>query len=142
MKVLIVDDELLIRRTLSRVARERGHQVKVAGDGKEGLNIWLTFRPDLVFLDVLLPKLDGPSLLKTIGKSTEKVVMISARHPDLIKSSNFVSKEDNIHSFLDQNVDLFISKPFNDILTVFSQAEQLCTHYQCEIGTTDFNHIV
>ncbi len=142
MKVLIIDDELLIRRSLSRIANERGHQVKIASDGQEGLNIWLAFRPDLVFLDVFLPQLDGPSLLKSVGKSTEKVVMISARHPELVKSSHLLNEENNFRSFLDKNVDLFIPKPFDDILAVFNQAEQLCMRYQHELGTIDAGHII
>ena len=114
MRVLIIDDEALIRKCLGRVALSRGHIVKVESDGKTGLKTWREFQPHLVFLDVLMPILDGPSVLRQAGrKNNEKVVMMSAHR-----------------AFSDRlsipNVDLFVSKPFEDIVAIFDQAEQLC----------------
>ena len=64
MRVLIVDDEELIGECLARVALSRGHTAKVETQGLAGLDTWKKFQPHLVFLDVLMPGLDGPSLLK------------------------------------------------------------------------------
>ena len=114
MRILIIDDEVLIGKSLSRVAILHGHTVKTEQNGQEGLKTWKEFKPHLVFLDVLMPGLDGPSVLKQVGKmNNEKVVMMSAHRA----FSNDVSIP---------GVDLFISKPFKDIMNVFRQAEQLC----------------
>ena len=113
MRVLVVDDEILIGRSLSRVAVLRGHTVKTEQNGWDGLKTWREFQPHLVFLDVLMPGLDGPSVLKRAGKiNNEKVVMMSAHKVFLTDMSI-------------PDVDLFISKPFKDIMVVFKQAEQL-----------------
>ena len=53
MKILIVDDEPLVRKSLSRACRSKGHEVVEAVDGTEGLAKWRETTPDLVFLDVL-----------------------------------------------------------------------------------------
>ena len=108
-----MDDEALIRKCLGRVALSHGHIVKTGEDGHEGLKIWREFQPHLVFLDILMPGLNGPSVLKQAGKNNnEKVVMMSAHRA----FSEGVSIPD---------VDLFVSKPFQDIAAVFNQAELL-----------------
>lgn len=114
MRILIIDDEVLIRKCLGRVALSRGHVVREESDGKKGLKTWREFQPHLVFLDVLMPFLDGPSVLKQAGKKNdEKVVMMSAHR----SFSDGLSISD---------VDLFVSKPFRNIVAVFDQAERLC----------------
>lgn len=118
MRILIIDDEVLIGESLSRVAILHGHTVKTEQNGLEGLKTWKEFKPHLVFLDVLMPGLDGPSVLEQVGRmNNEKVVMMSAHRA----FSNDVSIPD---------VDLFISKPFKDIISVFRQAEQLCLSHK------------
>ncbi|MCB0384469.1 MAG: response regulator, partial [Bdellovibrionales bacterium] len=59
MRVLIVDDEPLVRRALKRVAEMRGHEVVEAENGSQGLEKWKQENPQLVFLDVLMPGLSG-----------------------------------------------------------------------------------
>ena len=113
MRVLIVDDEVLITKCLARVALSRGHQVRTEGSGLKALRVWQEFQPHLVFLDILLPDLDGPSVLERAGKKhNEKVVMMSAHRA----FSDGVSIP---------GVDLFVSKPFQDIVRFFKQAEGL-----------------
>ena len=113
MRVLIIDDEELIGRCLGRVALSRGHITKIEKEGLAGLKTWKKFQPHLVFLDILMPGLDGPSVLKQVGKkNNEKVVMMSAHRA----FSDAVSIP---------GVDLFVTKPFKDIELIFTQAEQL-----------------
>ena len=54
MKILIVDDEALVRRSLSRAFKARGHEIIEAEDGELGLNAWLKHRPDLVIFSQVL----------------------------------------------------------------------------------------
>lgn len=64
MKVLIVDDEPLVRLSLRRALMKGGHVVEEAEDGVSGRDKWGSFKPDLVFLDVLMPRLSGPRFVK------------------------------------------------------------------------------
>ena len=114
MKILIVDDELLIRRAISRILQKKNHEVKIAGDGLEGLSIWKEFKPDVVFLDVLMPGLTGPEVLKEIGKHTAKVILMSA-----------YSGKEEIQNFEKLGIEYFLQKPFNDIYAVIEQMESL-----------------
>ncbi len=118
MRVLIVDDEVLIKKCLARVALSRGHVVQTESNGLKGLKAWREFKPHLVFLDVLLPGLDGPSVLQQAGKkNNEKVVMMSAH-----KAFSDRTSISGVHL---PGVDLFVSKPFPDIVCFFKQAEGL-----------------
>ncbi|MDE0518776.1 MAG: response regulator [Bdellovibrionales bacterium] len=121
MRVLIIDDETLIRKSLMRVALSRGHTVRAEKDGERGLHTWKVFQPHLVFLDILMPKLDGPSVLRKAGKkNNEKIIMMSAHR----------AFSDDIPV---PGVDLFLSKPFRNVIDMFKQAEQLC-FYDKEIS--------
>lgn len=113
--ILIIDDESLVRRSLRRAAEAGGHKVIEAENGVAGLELWSAKDPDIVFLDVLMPGLTGPQVLKEI-KSTNKakVVLISA-----------YTGEYNIEVAKELGADLFIPKPFDDIFDVIKKAEGL-----------------
>lgn len=113
MKVLIVDDEPLVRRSLSRALKNRNHEVAEAADGPSGLETWKSWDPDLVFLDVLMPGLTGPQVLSAIGRERRaKVVLMSAFSGDAGGTDM-------------AGADLFLSKPFDDIFAVVATAEGL-----------------
>lgn len=116
MKVLIVDDEPLVRKSLARVCRARSHEVYEAADGNEGLAIWRQVEPDLVFLDVLMPGLSGPELLREISgtQNRARVILMSA-----------YSGEHNVATAQQMGADLFIPKPFEDIFLIVTRAEKL-----------------
>lgn len=79
MKILIVDDEALVRRSLARAFASRGHEIYEAVDGLEGSEKWKQLDPDVVILDVLMPGKTGPELLSEMrALSKAVVVMISA----------------------------------------------------------------
>lgn len=116
MKVLVVDDEMLVRRSLSRVCAVRNHEVQVAEDGEQGLQLWSSFQPDLVFLDILMPKLTGLEVLKRVRKnSSVKVILMSAYTGGLQPEEARAA-----------GADLFLPKPFDDIFSVIEKAEELC----------------
>ncbi len=79
-KVLIVDDEPSIARSLTRVLEDRGYQVRSAGTGQEGLAEAEAWRPQIVLLDVKLPDADGLDLLPKIRRveSTTQVIVLTA----------------------------------------------------------------
>lgn len=117
MKVLIVDDEPLVRLSLKRALEKGGHQVAEAEDGQAGLDQWTSFVPDLVYLDVLMPRLSGPDLLKKImvgEKSHGKVILMSA-----------FTGEYDLERAKSLGADMFILKPFDDIFSIVKVGEEL-----------------
>jgi len=71
--ILVIDDDRLIRWSVSVVLGHAGYRVQEAATGKEGLAAVLEHRPDLVLLDIALPDLDGFAVLEAIRQT----------HPDL-----------------------------------------------------------
>ena len=78
-RLLIVDDEKGIRDALAQVFEYEGQEVRVAEDGPDALLVANTFRPDLVFLDVKMPGMDGLEVLARLGDENpgSLVIMIS-----------------------------------------------------------------
>ncbi len=58
-KILVVDDDPNVQRQLQYSLKQEGYDVVVAADGAEGYRLWANDTPDLILLDVMLPKLDG-----------------------------------------------------------------------------------
>lgn len=118
MKILIIDDEPLVRKSIRRALEMRGHQVTEAMDGKSGLLLWEEIQPDLVLLDVLMPEISGfEVILQRPDQNHSKVIMISA-------FTGTKSSEDP----KSYGADLFIAKPFQDIFSVVEQIEALGGH--------------
>ena len=63
-KVLVVDDEAHIRRVIEIKLKKHGYQVITAINGKEGLNLIKTQKPDVVISDIMMPEMDGKALCK------------------------------------------------------------------------------
>jgi CheY-like chemotaxis protein len=66
MKILIVDDSRVIRLANQSALNKAGHQTFSAGDGEEGLRLAREHRPDLIVLDMMLPKLSGPEVMRAL----------------------------------------------------------------------------
>jgi CheY-like chemotaxis protein len=112
MKVLVVDDEPLVRRALVRVLKSKGHEVFEAENGYQGIMVWQEQLPDLIFLDILMPGMTGFDVLEKLGTNRSgKVVLISA-----------YSGEDREKESM---ADLFIKKPFEDIFEVIERGIRL-----------------
>jgi two-component system response regulator AtoC len=80
--LLVVDDEALTLRTISRALREEGYEVFLASSGEEALEMYAQEKPDLALLDVVLPGIDGIEVLRQIKKQNPAaiVLMMSAYH--------------------------------------------------------------
>ncbi|MBA4422225.1 MAG: hypothetical protein C0390_03865 [Syntrophus sp. (in: bacteria)] len=75
-KVLVVEDEFGLQETLRDVFRLEGYDVRVAVDGENGYQTFLEFKPDLVFTDVVMPKMNGMELVKKIRQDHPKIKVI------------------------------------------------------------------
>ncbi len=102
-KVLVVEDELHIAEGLRLNLSLQGYTVEVAGDGAVGLDKWRSWRPDLIILDVMMPEVDGISMLQRIRAEDEKL-------PVLILSAKS-TVEDRVEG-LSHGVDDYMTKPF------------------------------
>ena len=103
MKILIVEDEVLIREGMSDYLMECGYEVFEAGDGQEALNLFHREAPDLVLLDIQLPIINGLEVLKTIRKtSSVPVLMLTAFHDEDYKLTAFGELADG-----------YLEKPFS-----------------------------
>ena len=80
-RVLIVDDALIMRKRIREIAAEAGWQIAgEAGDGEEAVKLYQQHQPDLVTLDIVMPRLDGVAALHQIRERDPRarVVMVSA----------------------------------------------------------------
>lgn len=105
-QVLIVDDEQNILISLEYLMRREGYEVRVARDGEEGLRSLRDQPPDLVLLDVMMPKLNGFEVCQAIRADPAlagvRVLMLSAK-----------GREAEIAKGLSIGADAYISKPFS-----------------------------
>ena len=76
MKILIVEDEIMIAEAVAQVLRKNNYSVDIAADGEDGLDCALSGIYDAVILDIMLPKRDGLSVLKLLRESKIPVPVI------------------------------------------------------------------
>jgi two-component system, cell cycle response regulator len=107
MKVLVIEDDPLIREVLSHWLGEvNGYQLQMAANGREGLELALAFRPQLVITDWLMPEMDGLGFCQTLRASDW------GRDIYVLMLTSVESEDDFVRAF-DVGVDDFISKPVN-----------------------------
>jgi len=71
MKILIIDDSRFLRMANDRALNKVGHSVVTASDGEEGLRLAREHMPDLIILDMMLPKLSGPQVLQALRSDAQ-----------------------------------------------------------------------
>ena len=76
MKILIVDDDMHIRRLYKEELEEEGYEVVIASTGAEGLELFEKEDPDLVTLDILMPDIDGIKLLRQMKEKRPRLPII------------------------------------------------------------------
>jgi len=83
-KILVIDDDSSIRRVFQKHLTEKDFHVATAGDGEEGLRLFLTEQPDIVILDIWLPGKNGLEILEEIqSKGTHTAVIMITAHEDM-----------------------------------------------------------
>jgi DNA-binding response OmpR family regulator len=118
-RVLVVDDEPNILLSLEFILEEEGFDVATATDGEEALEAARRFAPEIVLLDVAMPRRDGYEvcrLLKQAGATAPKVVMLTAKGQPLERRKG-----------LEVGADAYVSKPFH--------AEELVRTMRSLLGT-------
>ena len=88
MKILIAEDDNSLRRLLKDQLTEYGYEIVEASNGKEAYELFLKMRPDMAILDVMMPVMDGFSLLTKIRETSEMpVIFLTARGEEIDKVS-------------------------------------------------------
>ena len=103
-RLLIVDDALIMRKRIGKIAESAGWQIAgEARDGVEAIELYEQLKPDLVTLDIVMPRLDGVSTLKRIMEidPNARIVMVSA-----------VDQKNKLAECIASGVMDFIVKPF------------------------------
>jgi two-component system KDP operon response regulator KdpE len=101
-RILLVDDEAAIQRTVGPLLRSRGYDVEIAGTGAQALTMTADGKPDLVVLDLGLPDLEGTEVCRRIRQqSSVPIVVLSARG----------AEADKVNA-LDLGADDYVTKPF------------------------------
>jgi two-component system, OmpR family, response regulator RpaB len=75
-RILVVDDEASIRRILETRFKMLGYDAATAADGEEALDLFVKFKPDIVILDIMMPKVDGYGVTKEIRKTSDTPIVL------------------------------------------------------------------
>jgi len=106
-KVLIVDDELNIVAALEFLLRKSGYDVMAAQNGDEALKRVESFAPDLVLLDVMMPRISGYEVCRRMRERADwkhiKIIMLSAK-----------GREAEVSKGVSLGADLYVTKPFSN----------------------------
>lgn len=143
--ILIIEDEVSIQKIIKAFLEDAGYTVILAGDGLEGIEQFRKCSPDLVLLDLMLPKIDGFAVCEMIRKESQiPVIMLTALDDDADQMKGF-----------DALADDYITKPFSmpvvvkHIEAVLRRAEQSATtetniiHYKnISLDTDSFTVLV
>jgi DNA-binding response OmpR family regulator len=78
MKALIIEDEDILAKVLAEKLEKSNFDVKIAGDGEEAIKLSRSFNPDVIVLDLILPKIDGFGVLKDIkaNENTKRIPVV------------------------------------------------------------------
>jgi len=123
-KILVVDDDPDILEAISAVLESHAHQVLTARDGEEGLSKLKEERPDLMILDLLMPKMDGFAVLRELQDprrskySNIPVLILTSVREDVSR------RRYELETGLELNVDDYVEKPI-DPHTLVERVEKL-----------------
>ncbi len=118
-KVLIVEDEANIAELLRLYLEKDGFEIAIASDGGTGVSLAQSFEPDLIFLDIMLPVMDGWAVCREIRKTSKvPIIMLTARGETTEKISG-----------LEMGADDYITKPF-EVKELMARAHAVLRRYE------------
>jgi DNA-binding response OmpR family regulator len=134
--VLVVDDEPMVRDVLARYLEQAGFDVSTADDGEQALSVFGEARPDLVLLDLMLPRIDGFEVFRRMrSASSTPVIMLTAR-----------GEETDRVVGLELGADDYVTKPFSprEVVARVQAVLRRTTHAEDEdegLGVLEFGSI-
>ena len=125
-KILIVDDDSNICDLLKLYFENEGYEVKTANDGVEGVNFFKIYQPDIVLLDIMLPRKDGWQVCREIREMSSKpIIMITAKGEVIDKVLG-----------LEMGADDFVVKPF-EMKELSARVRAVLRRYQAHTNQND-----
>ena len=125
-KILVVDDEISICELLRTYFENEGYEVKTANDGAEGVTFFKMYEPDLVLIDIMLPRKDGWQVCREIREiSSKPIIMISAKGEVFDKVLG-----------LELGADDYITKPF-DMKELSARIKSVLRRYSAHSNQSD-----
>jgi DNA-binding response OmpR family regulator len=119
-RILIVDDEPNIVLALEMLMKREGYEIRTVGDGEKAVEAAGTFRPDLILLDVMMPRMDGYEVCQRIRSDDSLkgifIVMLTAKGREVEREKG-----------LALGADLYITKPFSTREVVRKVREMLAS---------------
>lgn len=130
MKILIAEDDAKSLALIRKYLQAKSHVVIAARDGREALERFSQEHPDIVLLDVMMPKVDGWGVLEEIRKtSNTPVIMVTVKD----------STEDKVRG-LSSGVDDYITKPF-DLREVEARIEAVMRRYKSSVSQVEIGSL-
>ncbi len=129
-KILVVDDEPTIVRLMEFILARQGHEMIVAVNGEEALQKIKTHQPDLVLLDIMMPRIDGYEVAQRVRADPQTaglpIIMLSAK-----------AQDEDIRRGVEVGVDEYVTKPFTPDHLVQVVSEYLSRIQNAEISGSE-----
>jgi len=107
MKILVVDDVSDIRLALEKVLTRSGHQVKLAENGQQALDLLSEDNYDMLITDIIMPKIDGIELIKEVKIKYPKIKIIA------MSGGGLAANYEQVFKAAQKYVTHFLEKPFS-----------------------------
>jgi two-component system response regulator MtrA len=91
VKILVIDDEYLVRYTLARILRRQGYEVATAADGERGMAVFRSNAPDLVLADMAMPEREGGATIRQMHSERPAAKIIAISHSCEVDNSDVVA---------------------------------------------------
>ena len=104
--IVVIDDDDSVRELLEFLVRKEGFRVESAADGEEGINKIQALRPDLVVLDLMLPRYGGFEILRTLQNGDTAripIIIVTGRYTDRT-TAEMIRQESNVMDFLEKPI--------------------------------------
>lgn len=104
-KILIVDDSAFMRKVLRDIFESAGYaQFIEAANGREAIEKWRAEKPDFIFLDVIMPEMNGIDVLREIGKEAKVIVVSAVGQDEMIKEAKSLGALDYVVKPFDRDL--------------------------------------
>ena len=98
MKILVIDDDLLLLRTIARILGSAGYEVLTASGGSRGMALFRQARPEVVITDIVMPEQEGIETILTLRRDDTpvKIIAISGADVEMLETARLIGADDII----------------------------------------------
>jgi CheY-like chemotaxis protein len=128
-KILIIDDDAIVRNTICQILEDDGYEVVSAPDGQRGLTLFASARPDLVITDIIMPEKEGISTITAIRASDRNIPIIA------ISGGGRIGNADFLEIARRAGANRTVPKPF-DQESIVACIEDCLDHYRTQGSET------